>query len=47
MLYMIFGTLGAAITGAALPVFSLLWGSMTDAFAKSQTDPDAMTNAAK
>jgi hypothetical protein len=35
---MIFGTIGAAALGAAMPSFALLWGNMTNTFSNSDSD---------
>ena len=44
---MIIGSIAAAANGAALPAFSLLWGSMTDAFGSSTSNADLMVDKAK
>ncbi|EPS60666.1 hypothetical protein M569_14136, partial [Genlisea aurea] len=37
------GTLGAAVHGASMPVFFLLFGEMVNGFGKNQMDFDRMT----
>jgi ATP-binding cassette subfamily B (MDR/TAP) protein 1 len=41
------GSLGAFVEGAAMPVFTILWGNMTDAFGGSTSDPDAAVNQSR
>lgn len=41
------GSLGAFVEGAAMPVFTILWGNMTDAFGGSTSDPDASVNQSR
>lgn len=41
-LLMVFGSIAAAATGAAIPAFSLLWGNMTDSFGDSTSNPNSM-----
>lgn len=44
---MVIGSVGAAIEGAAMPVFTVLWGNMTDAFGGNSSNPDAAVNQSR
>lgn len=44
---MIVGSVAALANGAALPAFSLLWGSMTDTFSGSAVNPQATVDSSK
>jgi ATP-binding cassette subfamily B (MDR/TAP) protein 1 len=47
MFLMVIGSIAALADGAAMPLFVLLWGNMTDAFGASTTDPNASVDQAK
>jgi ATP-binding cassette subfamily B (MDR/TAP) protein 1 len=44
IILIVIGSIAALAMGAAMPIFALLWGSMTDAFAKGG---DEMVDAAR
>jgi hypothetical protein len=41
---MVFGTVGACVHGAAIPVFFIFFGKLINAFGSNVTDPDKMAS---
>jgi hypothetical protein len=41
---MVFGTIGACVNGAAIPVFFIFFGKLINAFGSNVTDPDKMAS---